>query len=93
MFFSPLCCPCQADLAICCWQGQGVVCPVDESGRFTHEVVDFTGQYIKGQPCFPNFLITSCGHNVTHFPPLVNKTTHGECWIALDFISFNTIIR
>jgi len=28
-------------------KGQGVVCPVDESGRFTHEVVDFTGQYIK----------------------------------------------
>ena len=28
-------------------KGESVVCPVDYSGRFTDEVVDFKGQYVK----------------------------------------------
>eukprot|EP00668_Euglena_longa_P014268 GGOE01018247.1.p1 GENE.GGOE01018247.1~~GGOE01018247.1.p1 ORF type:complete len:1070 (+),score=313.51 GGOE01018247.1:91-3300(+) len=28
-------------------KGQGVVCPIDASGRFTPEITDFAGQYIK----------------------------------------------
>ncbi len=30
-----------------CVQGEGVVCPVDASGRFTEDVTDFKGQYVK----------------------------------------------
>ena len=28
-------------------KGQMVVCPVDSTGRFTEEVVDFKGEYVK----------------------------------------------
>ena len=28
-------------------KGESVVCPVDYSGRFTDEVTDFSGQYVK----------------------------------------------
>ena len=28
-------------------QGEGVVCPVDPSGKFTDEVTDYKGQYVK----------------------------------------------
>ncbi len=28
-------------------KGEKVVCPVDPSGRFTEEVTDFKGQYVK----------------------------------------------
>jgi isoleucyl-tRNA synthetase len=28
-------------------KGEGLVCPVDDSGRFTSEVTDFAGQYVK----------------------------------------------
>ena len=28
-------------------KGDSVVCPVDASGRFTEEVLDFKGQYVK----------------------------------------------
>ncbi len=28
-------------------KGEGVVCPVDATGRFTAEVTDFQGQYVK----------------------------------------------
>lgn len=28
-------------------KGENIVCPVDDSGRFTSEVTDFAGQYIK----------------------------------------------
>ena len=28
-------------------KGSAVVCPVDASGRFTSEVTDFSGQYVK----------------------------------------------
>lgn len=28
-------------------KGESVVCPVDYSGRFTDEVTDFKGQYVK----------------------------------------------
>ena len=32
-------------------KGEGVVCPVDETGKFTNEVVDFKGQYVKVCVC------------------------------------------
>jgi isoleucyl-tRNA synthetase len=30
-------------------KGETVVCPVDASGRFTDEVTDFNGKYVKVQ--------------------------------------------
>lgn len=35
-----------------------VICPVDESGRFTEEVTDFAGQYVKVRP--GNHLVLTC---------------------------------
>ena len=32
-------------------KGESVVCPVDYSGRFTDEVTDFKGQYVKVDAC------------------------------------------
>ena len=32
-------------------KGESVVCPVDYSGRFTDEVTDFKGQYVKVGGC------------------------------------------
>ena len=32
-------------------KGEGVVCPVDATGKFTDEVVDFKGQYVKVRVC------------------------------------------
>ena len=28
-------------------KGEGLVCPIDDNGRFTAEVTDFAGQYVK----------------------------------------------
>ena len=32
-------------------KGQAVVCPVDASGNFTEEVVDYKGEYVKVRMC------------------------------------------
>ena len=45
-------------------KGERVVCPVDSSGRFTSEVTDFRGQYVKVRRshCILYSIINSTSH-------------------------------
>ena len=40
-------------------KGEAVVCPVDASGRFTPEVTDFSGQYVKVREEIYQVFVTS----------------------------------